>query len=67
MAKGGGVRRGRRWWYLLLLLPYIGVLWVPFYNHFEPRVAGIPFFYWYQFLWVGLGAVLTWVVYRMTD
>lgn len=63
----GGGRARRRWWYLLLVLPYIAVLWVPFYNRFDPQVAGIPFFYWYQFLWVLLGAVLTWVVYRKTE
>jgi len=26
-------------------------------------LAGIPFFYWYQFLWVILGAALTAIVY----
>ena len=24
------------WWYLLLLIPFIAVLWVPFYNFSEP-------------------------------
>lgn len=68
MRKAGeNGRKGRRRWYLLLLLPYIGVLWVPFYNRFDPQVAGIPFFYWYQFLWVVLGAALTWLVYRKTE
>ena len=34
---------------LLLLLPFIGLLWVPFYNDELPAVFGFPFFYWYQF------------------
>lgn len=44
--------------YMLLLIPYIAMLWVPSYNHIEPEIAGIPFFYWYQMLWIVLGAVL---------
>jgi hypothetical protein len=150
------------WWYLLLLLPFIGVLWVPFYNSAEPYLdfgrqrppanyprltthtvdnetgpldvglplfrpganyrrwievwvdgkalrpvrdwtlsspsgpldtlprpitdaqitftnphtgevqivaerPGIPFFYWYQLLWVLIGAALTALVYSMTE
>ena len=52
--------------YLLLALPLIGTLWVPLYNAVEPRAAGIPFFYWYQFVWIFIGAVLTAVVYFAT-
>ena len=43
---------------LLLLLPFVGVLWVPFYNRVDPELAGIPFFYWYQMLWIVLGALI---------
>jgi hypothetical protein len=53
----------RRLSYLLLLTPYVGMLWVPFYNRTEPRLAGIPFFYWYQFAWIGVGAVVNALVY----
>lgn len=53
-------------WYVLLLLPFIGVLWVPFYTSVQPDLAGVPFFYWYQFLWVVISAVLTAVVYFRT-
>lgn len=48
----------------LLILPYIGLLWVPFYNHLEPRLFGFPFFYWYQLAWVPLTAGLTYICYR---
>jgi hypothetical protein len=41
-----------RWWRWLLVLPFIALLWVPFYNSIEPTLAGVPFFYWYQFLWL---------------
>jgi polyferredoxin len=62
------VERGRRrWhWYLLLILPFVGTLWVPIYNAVEPRALGIPFFYWYQFLWILISAALTAVVYFAT-
>jgi hypothetical protein len=48
----------------LLLLPYIGLLWVPFYNFSDPVLFGFPFFYWYQLAWVPLSALLTWLAYR---
>jgi hypothetical protein len=50
-------------WRLLLLIPFVGVLWVPFYNSVEPRLGGIPYFYWYQFLWILISAGLTGIVY----
>lgn len=53
-------------WYLLLLVPFIAILWVPFYASSTPSLAGIPFFYWYQFLWIPLSAVLTATVYFVT-
>ena len=58
-------RRARRW-YLLLVLPFIGLLWVPFYARSTPKVWGFPFFYWYQFAWVPVAALLTWFVYTRT-
>jgi hypothetical protein len=60
------VKPSGRWWNLLLVVPFVGTLWVPFYDSLEPRLAGVPYFYWYQFLWIGIGAVLTAVVYFAT-
>jgi hypothetical protein len=57
---------GWRWWYLLLVVQFVAVLWPPFYNKAEPDWAGMPFFYWYQLLWVLIGAVLTAIVYFAT-
>lgn len=53
------------WARLLLLIPFVAVLWVPFYDSIEPSWAGVPFFYWYQLLWIVLGAVIIAVVYRV--
>ncbi len=58
-------RRPSRWWYLLLALPVIGLVAVPLYAHDGPRLAGVPFFYWYQFAWVPLASVLTAIVYKV--
>lgn len=47
----------------LLLLPFIGLLWVPFFNLREPALFGFPFFYWYQLAWVPLSSLITWYVW----
>jgi hypothetical protein len=60
-------RRGWSWWYLLLLFQFVAVLWPSFYNRVEPAWIGMPFFYWYQLLWVIIGAVLTAIVYFATE
>lgn len=60
-------RTGWSWWYLLLLIQFVAVLWPPFYNAAKPALFGIPFFYWYQLLWVILGAILTATVYVATE
>lgn len=56
-------RRRFRTIHLLLLIPYFAMMWVPSYNRVEPMVAGIPFFYWYQMLWIVLGAAVMIPVY----
>jgi hypothetical protein len=55
-----------RWWYALLALPLLGLLYPPLYATRDPELAGIPFFYWYQFAWVLVSAVLTAIVYLAT-
>jgi hypothetical protein len=55
--------KGLRPLYLLLLIPYAAMMWVPSYNHIEPELAGIPFFYWYQMLWIVLGAAVMLPIY----
>jgi hypothetical protein len=64
--RAGDARSSRRWWYLLLIVPFIGILWVPFYASGTPVLFGFPFFYWYQFLWILISAVLTALVYFAT-
>ena len=37
---------------LLILIPAIINLTTPLYNRIEPELFGIPFFYWFQTLWL---------------
>ena len=48
---------------LLLIIPFIALCWPGFYNMTTPELAGIPFFYWYQLLWIVITAIITSVVY----
>jgi hypothetical protein len=59
-------RKGFRLSHLLLAVPFV-TLWVPFYNRSEPGIAGIPFFYWYQLLWIVVTAVLLFIVLRSEE
>jgi len=63
-GKGSG-RGAWSYWLLLVVVPF--TLWVPLYNRIEPTFIGFPFFYWYLLAWIIIGAVLTAVVYFLTE
>lgn len=65
--EGAGRARARRvrWPLVLLLIPFIALLYPPFYASLTPRFLGIPFFIWYQFLWVILAVLITGIVYAL--
>jgi Protein of unknown function (DUF3311) len=58
-------RRGiaRYWPRFLLVIPFLLVVWVPFYNRIEPKLGGVPFFYWYQLSAILVGAAVALTVY----
>ncbi len=64
---GKGEGRRFRFVHLLLFLPFLALVWVPYYNRTDPALAGIPFFYWYQLLWIVIGAILIGLVYVLTE
>jgi len=75
MAAGGAEERGEggtarpdrsRVVYWLFLLPFAALLYPPLYSHADPHIWGIPFFYWYQAVWLGLTAAISVFVYRRT-
>jgi len=41
---------------ILVLIPVVAMMWVPSYTKATPRLWGFPFFYWYQLLWLFIGA-----------
>ncbi|MFI6769730.1 DUF3311 domain-containing protein [Streptomyces sp. NPDC050355] len=52
---------------LCLLAPFVAMLWVSSYARMEPTLVGIPFFYWYQMLWVPISTALTMVAYKLVQ
>lgn len=53
----------RRWPLLLLIIPFIFLLIPAFYNFRQPPLLGMPFFYWYQMLWIIITSIITAFVY----
>jgi Protein of unknown function (DUF3311) len=62
-AEGEGLRVNA--WNLLLLVPFL-MLVTPWFDTIEPRLFGMPFFYWSQFAWVPVGVVCVAIVYVTT-
>ncbi|MFI8960914.1 DUF3311 domain-containing protein [Streptomyces sp. NPDC053493] len=50
---------------LCLVAPFVAMLWVSSYAKVEPTFVGVPFFYWYQMLWVVISTALTMVAYQL--
>jgi hypothetical protein len=68
MAQSRLARTRTRTWIVisvLLAAALIGALWVPFYNHLTPALGGLPFFYWYQLMWVPIVAILSAAAYLL--
>ena len=60
---GGGLRFSP--WNLLLLVPFL-MLVTPWFNSVEPRLFGMPYFYWSQFAFVAVGVICVALVYLRT-
>lgn len=56
-----------RWnrWNLMLLVPLL-LLLTPLFNRIDPKLFGMPFYYWFQLFGIFLGVGATTLVYRMT-
>ncbi len=50
---------------VLLMAPIVALMWVGSYAKVEPKLAGFPFFIWYQFLWVFICSACTYAAYRL--
>jgi hypothetical protein len=51
---------------VLLSIPLWGTLLPWVYNKRDPELFDIPFFYWYQLMWIPLSVLCTLTVYRLT-
>jgi Na+/proline symporter len=49
----------------LVGVPIRALMWVSSYAKHDPELFGMPFFYWYQFVWVFVTAILTSIAYRI--
>ena len=56
-------RRAVHW---LLIIPIGMPLLVPLYNRIDPKIAGIPFFYWYQMATALVAIVVMTFLYQVT-
>jgi hypothetical protein len=50
----------------LLAIPVVMPMLVPLYNRMEPRLFGLPFFYWYQLASVLIAIGVITAVYQLT-
>jgi membrane protein implicated in regulation of membrane protease activity len=50
---------------ICLIAPFVAMLWVGSYAKVDPAFIGIPFFYWYQMLWVIISTALTMIAYKL--
>jgi len=53
-------------WHWLLLIPILLPLLPPLYNRMEPRLLGLPFFYWCQLAFAGVAALTVAIVHVAT-
>ncbi len=52
---------------ILLNLAVVVPLFVPAYSVDEPRLAGMPFFYWYQMTWIPITSALIGISYWLVS
>ena len=43
---------------VLIVIPFFVYFAIPTYNMVNPEWGGVPFFWWYQTVWLALSAVL---------
>lgn len=46
-----------------VIVPFVAVLGVPIFDKDKPEVAGFPFFFWWQLVWVAVTAALMGLAY----
>jgi hypothetical protein len=49
--------------YLWLIIPCLIAVAVPFYNTIEPKLSGVPFFFWFQLGLIPVSAFFIFLAY----
>ncbi len=52
--------------FILLLIPCLLSILPVLYNQIEPRLFGLPFFYWFQLLLIPLSSLSIYIFYKVT-
>lgn len=52
---------------ILILIPVTVDLWVPAYNMDAPEIFGMPFFYWFQTIWLFVSAAFYMTYARLAE
>jgi hypothetical protein len=55
--------QARLWAAVALCFPFVFLLWPDFYSMDQPEVWGIPFFYWFQLMWIPITSLITLTLY----
>ena len=56
-----------RAWNWLLVVPALALAVPAMYSRRTPELFGFPFFYWYQVAWILISALITGIVYFITE
>ncbi len=57
----------RNAWNWLLVVPALALAFPAIYSRPTPELFGFPFFYWYQIAWILISALITGIVYFVTE
>ncbi|MCW6161547.1 MAG: DUF3311 domain-containing protein [Candidatus Micrarchaeales archaeon] len=52
---------------ILIVIPFIAYLALPLYNSQYPEAFGLPFFYWYQIIWLPISGILFYIAAVLID
>ena len=52
---------------VLVAIPILALMFVGTYARKDPAIGGVPFFYWYQLLWVFLCSGFVYAAYRVVQ
>ena len=52
---------------ILILIPFVAYFILPLYNSQYPEAFGLPFFYWYQIIWLPISGIMFYIAAVLID